>query len=889
MSTRFFKNVSGTLYSFPEINRVKPVGADPNKEIKFTQKEIDTSELLQDLIKKGRFVEVQGKEKIDVPEERNYPQANTDSGKNNDNEIRTINPRERTGGDAGHSYESFEADNSVSRSESRMVRRRGEEGGGISGIGKESTSEYRHGRRDSQEKISSTKEGSVDEKKIEKKIEMWIKTPFSDMGGYGKMARYSLESLYDKGVNIQAVKFTMPDIRNAITDSPKMQQMTRNKVSIDAPSVWAMMPPKFPDRRGKKIYFTMIESNDVAPTFLEKTERSDELWLPSKHNIEIFSAKNTKCELVHVPLGVDAKLYRPMDSDEIQGKMEMQTKGFVFTSVFGWSVRKGVDVLFKTYLSTFTSEDDVSLVVVSRLNGSSSQENINKIRSQIRNYIKQYCKDPDKHPHIIHIGTGIPEEDLPVLYNKSDCFVLPSRGEGFGLPYLEAGVCFPEGTKIWDGQKLINIEHCYVGQKILNHKGKEDKIVNKSVRKYSGNMISIDVGGYFDKLVSTDNHPISKYSNEEIKWEEAKNIKEGDEIAYPIQKPDVQDYYSNGILIDSNLAYVLGLYAAEGNIIVNSQVTFTFSKKEIEYAESVKSICDSIFGECSIIEDYDLEKSYIRVYVKNSKFARICHDLLDRGSYYKKIDYKIKNSSEKVLKSFVKGYFDGDANYGNRSLDVSSASKNLLLGIRDILLSLGIITSLTFRCQNNKNSHYALYCGGEDKRKLYKILDIEFEPPKGKGGKSWMRIKKVDGVDFLLYKVKAVDLEYVENIDVYNFTIENEHTYIVEGFAVHNCGIPVIATRCGGQLDFLNDENSYLCEIEGFGMEKQEMREISSYYEGMPFAVLGNKCYESLRDHMRYVYNNPEKGKAKAQILRKHILDNFTWEHTANKMYERLV
>jgi len=35
----------------------------------------------------------------------------------------------------------------------------------------------------------------------------------------------------------------------------------------------------------------------------------------------------------------------------------------------------------------------------------------------------------------------IPYEDLPLLYNGSECFVFPSLYEGFGIPLLEAMSC----------------------------------------------------------------------------------------------------------------------------------------------------------------------------------------------------------------------------------------------------------------------------------------------------------------------------------------------------------------------------------------------------------------------------------------------------------------
>jgi glycosyltransferase involved in cell wall biosynthesis len=102
------------------------------------------------------------------------------------------------------------------------------------------------------------------------------------------------------------------------------------------------------------------------------------------------------------------------------------------------------------------------------------------------------------------------------------------------------------------------------------------------------------------------------------------------------------------------------------------------------------------------------------------------------------------------------------------------------------------------------------------------------------------------------------------------------------------CGLPVIASRCSGQLDFLTDYNSYLIDIEGYDMGSQEIKEISSYYEGVPFAVLGNKFVEKLKETMRHVYCNYSEAQAKSNLLKEDIENNFTWKHTVLRIAERL-
>jgi len=103
-----------------------------------------------------------------------------------------------------------------------------------------------------------------------------------------------------------------------------------------------------------------------------------------------------------------------------------------------------------------------------------------------------------------------------------------------------------------------------------------------------------------------------------------------------------------------------------------------------------------------------------------------------------------------------------------------------------------------------------------------------------------------------------------------------------------SCETPVIATRCGGQLDFLTDENSFLIDIDGFEVGKQEIRCLSSYYEDAPFAVLGTTAVDQLKEYMQFVIDNPKESKEKACLLRKNLEENFTWKHLVERIHERV-
>ena len=90
--------------------------------------------------------------------------------------------------------------------------------------------------------------------------------------------------------------------------------------------------------------------------------------------------------------------------------------------------RKGVDVLLNAYCRAFSAEDQVMLII------KTFPGELNLVESQIEALKK--CNR--RCPEIVLINRDLAEEELAQLYVSSDALVLPSRGEGFGLPLGEA-------------------------------------------------------------------------------------------------------------------------------------------------------------------------------------------------------------------------------------------------------------------------------------------------------------------------------------------------------------------------------------------------------------------------------------------------------------------
>jgi len=955
----YLRNVSGGNYIIPEIQS-KPIISDPHKVWEVDRKIVDGSYMIQGLINSGKFI------------------FSKEDYKNRDEEKPVEIPVKQETRDRRYVKEENSVDSHLQPKDKKIQQEKTVETidpvfsfGDVNEIIETKQAETNNTLRS---QIETSKKTDNSKKNV------WWRGPANDMGGYGKMNRYCLEGLAKKDLHIHLDMHNIPSIRNTITLSKELEQMTENKVDMNAPSVWAIMPPKFPTRQGKIIYFTMLESGRAHPSFVKKLNNADEIWVPSLFNIDILKEENLDAEIHHVPLGVDTTLYRALDLTPLQKKkFNVQTKGFVFLSVFGWSLRKGTDVLLKSYLKTFSKFDDTTLLIVSRLNGSSSMENIKRIRDEISEHIRTFCPNPSEHPHIVHIGVGIPEKEMPILYNMCDCFVLPSRGEGWcTLP--EAKIKTPNGIK--------EIKDIKEGDSIFTHRGLESKVVKTFKKKYNDEMVRVKCYGRNNQFLTlTPNHKVrairtsdlsskttskfiknciydiendclihghensnhykNKYTKYNLEWIPSGELKKGDLIFYPSIKYSEKlekiklneinsiknrnevrndkiyktgcnqfgEFKSNEVLfndinieINEDLMRLFGYYVAEGNSMVDGTICFSFSLNEKEYHDDVEFLMSKLFSLNRKKDQLKDGKESIVLRFGSVVMSDLFLHLFGHKARNKKIPNWFFNLNKKLINEFLKGLFRGDGSFGGPKLDsygdcnkvsFSTSSINLANQIFDLLQQQGISSVIKSRVINNEKSngfdkeYYSVQITNIKDHNSLMFIFGEFS--KELESKKHYEVFKTSK-DFQLLKIREIEMINYDGY-VYNFGVEGDNSYICDNYAVHNClpaieagacGLPVIMTRCGGQLDFLNDDNSYLIDIEGYGMEKQEIKDISSYYEDVPFAVLGNTAITQLCEAMKEVYVNKRESRQKGEMLMQHIRENFTWKNSVEKIYERL-
>lgn len=163
-------------------------------------------------------------------------------------------------------------------------------------------------------------------------------------------------------------------------------------------------------RNDVRLLFTMFESDKIPEDWSDYLAAASEVIVPSRWCQAVF--KKAGIATTVVPLGYNDRIFT------LQERPERDV--FTFLHYDSFNLRKGFQEVFEAFTQEFGHDEPVRLVLKT---------------------VQEHTRLPivkSVYPNIDVLRGAMNERDLLQLLADSDCFVYPSRGEGFGITPLEA-------------------------------------------------------------------------------------------------------------------------------------------------------------------------------------------------------------------------------------------------------------------------------------------------------------------------------------------------------------------------------------------------------------------------------------------------------------------
>lgn len=484
------------------------------------------------------------------------------------------------------------------------------------------------------------------------------------------------------------------------------------------------------------------------------------------------------------------------------------------------------------------------------------------------------------HPSYFQIGgrsgrfsCGSPNfQQVPRKREFRECF----KAEFDDTTLVLSDFCLAAGTKITTNEGLKCIENINAGDKVLQEDGTLRKVIRKFDRGIKAvNLITTELGY---SIVSTINHRFRVINKEgDYVWKEIRNIDiKNDYIViqpnnvfnlldnnfnelrpdYTIL-PNIEFTHPNNVRVNvpdklnSCLAEFMGIMSGNGSLHseVNS-VKWHVNKIDSDLNIYINVLATKLFN-------YNVKSNLISnkgVYENAINSIPLFKWLLQIGYAKNKLPDYMFSSTEEIVTSWLRGYFETDGSVNDR-ISCSSSRPEIIHQIQLILLHLGIVSNIRqqYACvngktflgyvldikakytklfsekigflSNRKKSKLQLLCGKTGKSTTHgsypnlqnKIKKLTVCPKilknaKNRGDLISVKIAndlKINNndlyinlglnkiVDWNQVYTKIQSIDYISNLQCYDLEVDNTHTFIANGFISHNSQIEL---RVGAEI-----------------------------------------------------------------------------------------
>jgi glycosyltransferase involved in cell wall biosynthesis len=252
--------------------------------------------------------------------------------------------------------------------------------------------------------------------------------PYRQNDGWGESARALIEAILttDIDLTIRHVALAPSLIENSKLYSKYeiLENKTSDKYDV---IIQNALPEFFVYYEGcKNIGMFCIETSNIQYTpWITYTNLMDEIWVHSQKEILILQDSGCTKPIYNIGSAIDIDKFNKQYSPKT-------SKDFIFYTI-GEGERKNFLSLLIAFHREFDRNEPVSLIIKESGNSDELKQVINNIKDVLKIYVNK-----EQYKTETLITQRLSEEELNLLHYQSDCFVMPSYGEAWCRPALDA-------------------------------------------------------------------------------------------------------------------------------------------------------------------------------------------------------------------------------------------------------------------------------------------------------------------------------------------------------------------------------------------------------------------------------------------------------------------
>lgn len=259
--------------------------------------------------------------------------------------------------------------------------------------------------------------------------------PLHDFSGYGEACRNIVSALDHVGVNVVGRSLRYSSVTGVdFGATGTVVDACCSKSDSYRIKVLHVTPDEIPRLLNPDDYNVATvfwETDRLPPVFVAGLKDVNEIWTGSSANVDALRKSGiTKPVFVFPqPMTTDIYCVEPYNSSQTDG-----FTGWLFYSIFEYTNRKNPELLLHAYLNEFTQGENVGLLLKTYFQ-SFTPTNFAKIRDRVIDIVAEHGVPSAK---VFLELNPLSYSQIQGIHKRGDCYVTAHRGEGWGLPTVEA-------------------------------------------------------------------------------------------------------------------------------------------------------------------------------------------------------------------------------------------------------------------------------------------------------------------------------------------------------------------------------------------------------------------------------------------------------------------